>query len=55
MSELQLHGIVASAEIEPMSADERTLAIRHIDTLASFKEIGKALVIFDRGYTLRSS
>jgi hypothetical protein len=44
------NGIVASAEIEPMSVDERTLAIRHIDALASFKEISKALVIFDRGY-----
>jgi hypothetical protein len=44
------NGIVACAEIEPMSVDERTLAIRHIDNLASIKGISKALVIFDRGY-----
>jgi len=47
-----LNDIVADARIEPMSTDERTMALMHIHQLTgieSFEE-WKELILFDRGY-----
>jgi hypothetical protein len=45
-----LNGFIIDARIAPMSTDERSLATRHIDHLASLPSFKKELVIFDRGY-----
>ena len=45
-----LNDIVADALIEPMSTDERTLALRHIEALKDIAPADEKLVIFDRGY-----
>lgn len=45
-----LNDIVADAQIEPMSTDERTLALRHIEALKEIAVCDEKLVIFDRGY-----
>jgi hypothetical protein len=42
--------IIADALIEPLSADERSLAVRHLEKLAKMESFGKELVLFDRGY-----
>jgi hypothetical protein len=47
-----LNDIVMDARIEPMSCDERELAMRHVKRLCrmeSFRE-WKELIVFDRGY-----
>jgi len=41
--------IIADAEITPLSTDERTLAMRHIEYLKDLS-IGRDLLLFDRGY-----
>jgi hypothetical protein len=41
---------IVDALLEPMSTDERTLAVRHIETLQKLASFGKELIIFDRGY-----
>jgi hypothetical protein len=41
---------VVDALLEPMSTDERTLAVRHIEKLQNMASFGKELIIFDRGY-----
>jgi hypothetical protein len=43
--------IIVDAEIEPLSVGEHELASRHIDRIAAASDIGKVLLIFDRGYS----
>jgi hypothetical protein len=45
------NGIVVDAEIEPLSVGEHELASRHVDGVAATPGIGKALFLFDRGYS----
>lgn len=45
-----LNDIVCDAAIEPLSVDERTLAIRHIEALKDVAAGDKKLVLGDRGY-----
>jgi hypothetical protein len=45
-----LNGVIADAEIEPLSVDERSLAERHVRRIAAMPELSGALLIFDRGY-----
>jgi len=45
-----LNDIVYDALIEPLSTDERTLAIKHIMTVFDRLVVRKILIIFDRGY-----
>jgi len=45
-----LNDIVADARIEPLSVDERTLAMAHIDECKRIDPDSKKLVIYDRGY-----
>jgi hypothetical protein len=45
-----LNDTVADAAIEPLSCDERTLAMRHIDRCKDLDPGSRKLVIFDRGY-----
>lgn len=45
-----LNKVIVDALIEPMSVDDRTLAIRHIKNLEKSARFGKELVIIDRGY-----
>jgi hypothetical protein len=45
-----LNGVIADAEIEPLSVDERSLAERHVRRIAAMPELSDALLIFDRGY-----
>jgi hypothetical protein len=45
-----LNDTVADALITPMSADERTLAKAHIETLGGYAHGEKKLAILDRGY-----
>ena len=42
--------IIVDALITPMTTDERTLAIRHLEKYAKIAPNGKNIVIFDRGY-----
>ena len=42
--------IIADALIEPLSVDERSLAVRHLEKLGGMESFGKELVLFDRGY-----
>jgi hypothetical protein len=42
--------IILHAAIEPVSTDERTLAIRHIENLTKMPSFMKELILFDRGY-----
>jgi hypothetical protein len=45
-----LNGFIIDARIAPMSTDERSLAMQHVDHLANLPSFKKELVIFDRGY-----
>jgi hypothetical protein len=47
-----LNKMILDARIEPMAADERTLAEKHIQQLCGLEsfEAGKELILFDRGY-----
>ena len=45
-----LNDIVCDAAIEPMTADERTIAKKHIEKLSQMAKDDKKLTIFDRGY-----
>jgi hypothetical protein len=45
-----LNDIVADALIEPLSTDERTLALLHVEELKRFSSDDKNLIIGDRGY-----
>jgi hypothetical protein len=45
-----LNGFILDARIVPMATDERSLAIEHMDHLASMPSFKKELIIFDRGY-----
>jgi hypothetical protein len=45
-----LNGFIIDARIVPMSTDERSLAMQHMDHLASLPSFNKELIIFDRGY-----
>jgi hypothetical protein len=45
-----LNDIVYDALIEPLATDERTLAIKHIETVLERLPDRRMLVIFDRGY-----
>jgi hypothetical protein len=42
--------IIADALIEPLTVDERALALRHIEKLGKMESFGKELILFDRGY-----
>jgi hypothetical protein len=42
--------VIADAALVPLSTDERTLAIRHIDALCEKYNPKNELVLFDRGY-----
>jgi hypothetical protein len=42
--------LIVDARIEPMAADERTLATEHIRRLAGIPSFGKELILFGRGY-----
>ena len=44
-----LNYIVVDGHIEPLAVDERTLAKRHLDSLAEIKT-DKEIILFDRGY-----
>jgi hypothetical protein len=44
-----LNHVVADAQIEPLSVDERTLAKRHVEKIYE-QSVKRALVIHDRGY-----
>jgi hypothetical protein len=44
------NNIVVDALLEPMSTDERTLAVQHIEKLQKMASFGKELIIGDRGY-----
>jgi len=44
------NNIIIDARLEPISTDERSLALQHIEHLRSLPSFGKELVIFDRGY-----
>ena len=45
-----LNDTIVDAQAEPMAADERTLAVKHLNAYAKLAPNGKKLVIFDRGY-----
>jgi hypothetical protein len=45
-----LNGFIIDARIVPMSTDERSLTMQHIDHLASLPSFNKELILFDRGY-----
>jgi hypothetical protein len=45
-----LNDTIVDASIEPMTTDERTLAIKHLNAYAKLAPNGRKLVIFDRGY-----
>jgi len=45
-----LNDTIVDASIEPMTTDERTLAIKHLNAYIKLAPNGKKLVIFDRGY-----
>jgi hypothetical protein len=45
-----LNDVIADAEIEPLSVDERSLAERHVRRIAAMPELSGSLLIFDRGY-----
>jgi hypothetical protein len=45
-----LNKVVVDAQIEPLSTDERTLALTHIKNLDKGVRLKKELVIMDRGY-----
>ena len=42
--------IIVDALITPMTTDERTLSIRHLEKYAKIAPNGKNIIIFDRGY-----
>jgi hypothetical protein len=42
--------LVVDERIEPMSSDERTVAVEHIKKLTKMERFGKELILFDRGY-----
>lgn len=45
-----INGIIIDARIKPMSTDERSLAMTHVEHLCSLPSFSKELVILDRGY-----
>ena len=47
-----LRGIVLDAQLDPLTTDERTLAIRHLDNIRDKQRVNLmyAMFIFDRGY-----
>jgi hypothetical protein len=45
-----LNDTIVDASIEPLSFDERTLAIKHLKAYIKIAPNGKKLIIFDRGY-----
>jgi hypothetical protein len=45
-----LNDIVVDAAMEPISIDERTLALRHLEACKTIVDDKNILVIFDRGY-----
>jgi len=45
-----LNDIVVDAAIEPLTTDERTLALRHIEALQGAKIQDRKMVLHDRGY-----
>ena len=45
-----LNDTIVDASIEPMTTDERTLAIKHLNVYGKLAPNGKKLVVFDRGY-----
>ena len=51
-----LRGIVLDAELESLSVDERTLAVRHLDSIKASSRVNPmyAMYIFDRGYASKS-
>jgi hypothetical protein len=44
------NNVLIDAQLEPITTDERELALRHIDVLCSLPSFGKECIIFDRGY-----
>jgi len=45
-----LNDIIIDARLEPISTDERSLALQHIEHLRNLSSYKRELVIFDRGY-----
>ena len=45
-----LNDMILDARLEPMSTDERSIALKHVEHLRTLSSFGKELVIFDRGY-----
>jgi hypothetical protein len=45
-----LNGYIVDANCQPMSVDERTMAIEHLEQLKEISSNYKNLVLFDRGY-----
>jgi hypothetical protein len=45
-----LNGYIVDANCQPMSVDERTMAIEHLEQLDEIGSNYKKLVLFDRGY-----
>ena len=45
-----LNDIIVDASINPITSDERTLGIEHLEKYAKIAPNGKNLIIFDRGY-----
>ena len=45
-----LNDIIVDASINPMTRDERTLAIEHLEKYVKIAPNGRNLIIFDRGY-----
>ena len=45
-----LNDIIIDARLEPISTDERSLALQHIDFLRTLPSYYRELVLFDRGY-----
>jgi len=44
------NNFLIDVQIEPISTDERELALRHIDALRKMPSFGKECILFDRGY-----
>ena len=44
------NNVIIDARLEPMTTDERTLAMQHIDELCKMESFDKECTIFDRGY-----
>jgi hypothetical protein len=45
-----LNGVLIDVRIAPLSTDERTLAMMHIDTLCNLASFSKECLLWDRGY-----